>query len=106
MSESLPQRMREAAKVLREASERTPDAADSPGYWSWTPQQLEKTAINWEERDEKLADELARFMVAVQAANYPSRADLRDPECTKARGDAMEIARCLVAAGWTKRVAQ
>lgn len=108
MTGPLPDRMREAAKTLREADERRSGHRTVYEY-AWQPRELEAAADRFEAEDrakaerEAMAEELATFMVAVQADNYPGRADLRDPECTKARGDALEIARRLIADGWTKR---
>lgn len=106
MSDSLPQRMREAAKVLREVSAREGCAAE----YSWPPNLIEVRADRWEVEDdaaaerEAMAEELAHSLLIIQAQRYPDRGDLLDLNCTKARDDARNLARKLIAAGWTKQV--
>ena len=101
MSESLPQRMREAAKVLDEASARKQLNDDS--RVPWTAFQLRYTADRFESEDnttaelESLVEELAKTLLETchDILRIESSGPLFD--------DAREGARKLIDAGWTKQ---
>lgn len=98
MTDSLPDRMREAAKVLREADRRCHGRIEG-----WTPLDLEGTAEAWEAEDnaaaerEAMVEELAREVYAViwgaSGATWERNAS---KEIMRAH------ARRLIAAGWRK----
>lgn len=100
MSDSLPQRMREAAKVLIETAKRF---GTHPTLTHWDVDRLNDLAAEWEAEDnaaaehEALVEDLARDFEHVV---------YRAPHGMKP-GEAARIhARKLIANGWTKQVTQ
>lgn len=95
---SLPDRMREAAKVLREADSRCHGRIEG-----WTPLDLEGTAEAWEAEDnaaaerEAMVEELAQEVyVVIWGASGATWERYASKGIMRAR------ARRLIAAGWRK----
>lgn len=107
MTDSLPQRMREAAKVLREASHRhgTGHVDDERGAneMKWNAVKLGHWADRWEAEDnaaaerEAMVEELARWLYSYWPTSYPF-----DEDKSGAKALYMAQARRLIDAGWTK----
>ncbi|SRX93597.1 hypothetical protein MSP7336_01836 [Mycobacterium shimoidei] len=89
---TLPPRMREAAKVIEEATERRDKGMLYDD--AWTPGQLLYWASRWE-ADERLVDELAREMFN---ALYPQYAT----ESYRPTGAWFSAAQRLIESGWRK----
>lgn len=106
MSDSLPQRMREVAKVLREADTRR-QGGDLGLEYSWTASSVEFQADRFEAEDraaterEAMIEELAQQMYNIAAGI--DRLGIRWGAASADKAEKyLTVARNLVDAGWTK----
>lgn len=100
--ESLPQRMREAAKVVVEAARRWNSTALAPTEWPVTYESLIALADEWESEDrakaeqEVMVEELARD---IALAEFPDASWPDDFESGERRAHARKV----IAFGWTNQ---
>lgn len=101
MTDSLPQRMREAAKVLVEASERHHPGVDQspPSSKLWSAMELCNLATHWEAEDRAKAEQEAERVRRVDELSEFLRTTMG---AAVTELGAVMLARDLDAAGWRK----